>query len=149
MTLSIDVISYNHGLDDGISERDNGLETHLDQNVSHVLETALGPISPLVPTPVVEQVVIYLSVVYQDVLGKLGRVIVEKVAQRFDDLGDNGSEVGIIFWQFLRERYEGIKRPGLSSREKNSEITESKCVYLEGRDMELADATRRECLGLL
>jgi hypothetical protein len=45
----------------------------------------------------IEQVVIYRFVVYQDVLRELGRIVVEEVPERFDDLGENGGETGIVF----------------------------------------------------
>jgi hypothetical protein len=88
-------------------------ETRLDQNVSHIPEPTLSPISPLIPAPVFEQVVVYRIVVYENVMCELGRIVVEQVAECFDDLGDGGSEIGVIFRQFLRERDEGIKRPCL------------------------------------
>lgn len=91
------------------------VETRLDQNISHVLEPTLSPISPIIPVPVFEQVVVYRFVVYQDVLCEFGRIIVEKVAECFDDLGDSSSEIGVVFRQFLRERDQGIERPCLSS----------------------------------
>lgn len=87
------------------------METRLDQNISHVPEPTLSPISPIIPVPVFEQVVVYRFVVYQDVLSEFGRIIVEKVAECFDDLGDSSSEIGVVFRQFLRERDQRIKRP--------------------------------------
>jgi hypothetical protein len=77
------------------------VETRLDQNVSHVPESTLRPISPLIPVPIFEQVVVYRFVVYQDMLCEFGRIVVEKVAECFDDLSDGGGEIGIVFWQFL------------------------------------------------
>jgi hypothetical protein len=91
------------------------VETRLDQNVSHVPEPTLSPISPLIPVPVFEQVVVYRFVVYQDMLCEFGRIVVEKVAECFDDLSDGDGEIGIVFRQFLRERDEAIKRPCLLS----------------------------------
>ena len=67
--------------------------------------------------PMVEQVVIYRFVVYQNVLGELRRIVVKKVAECFDDLSDYGGEIGIVFRQFFRECDEGIKRPSLLTRE--------------------------------
>jgi hypothetical protein len=91
------------------------VETRLDQNVSHVPEPTLSPISPLIPVPIFEQVVVYRFVVYQDMLCEFGRIVVEKVAECFDDLGDGDGEIGIVFRQFLRERDEAIKCPCLLS----------------------------------
>jgi hypothetical protein len=47
--------------------------------------------------PTIEQVVVYRFAVNQDVLRELGRIVVEKVTERFDDLGENGGETGIVF----------------------------------------------------
>ena len=94
MTLSIDAISCGHRLD---SDAKKAMCTRLDQNVSHVLKPPLSPISSLVPMPMVEQVFVYRFVVYQDVLRELGRIVVQKVTERFDDLSDNGCETGVVF----------------------------------------------------
>jgi hypothetical protein len=47
--------------------------------------------------PVIKQVFVHRFVVYRDVLRELGRIVVQKVTERFDDLSDNGCEVGIVF----------------------------------------------------
>lgn len=47
--------------------------------------------------PIVEQVFVYWFVVYRDVLCELGRIVVQKVTERFDDLSDNGCEIGVVF----------------------------------------------------
>ena len=73
------------------------MDTRLDQNVRHVLEPTLSPVSPLIPMPMVEQVFVHRLAVYQDVLRKLGRIIVQKVTERFYDLSDNRREIGIVF----------------------------------------------------
>jgi len=69
--------------------------------------------------PIIEQVVVHRFVVYQDVLREFGRIVVEKVTERFDDLGDGGGEIVGVFWKLLGERDEGIERPCLLSREKS------------------------------
>lgn len=51
---------------------------------------------------------------------ELGRVIVKKVTQSLDDLSDGSGEIDIMFRQFFRERDKGIKRPSLSSHEKET-----------------------------
>ena len=79
-----------------------GLDTRLDKNISHVPKPPLGPISPLVPVPVIEQVFVYRLVVYQDVLSDFRWIVVEKVAERFDDLCDGKGESNVLFGQFLR-----------------------------------------------
>ena len=117
ITLSIDVISYGRGLDD--IRRCEEVETRLDQNVSHVSEPTLSSISPLIPMPVIQQVVVHRFAVYRNVLGEFGRIVVEQVTECFDDLGDGSGEIGVVFWQFFRERDEGIKCPCLLSREEN------------------------------
>jgi hypothetical protein len=61
----------------------------------------------------VEQVVVYLFIVYQNVLCEFRGVVVEKVTECFDDLGNSGSKVGVMFWQLLREGDERIKCPCL------------------------------------
>lgn len=53
--------------------------------------------------PVIEQVVIHRFVVYQDVVHEFGGIVVEKVTERFDDLGKGSGEIGVVFWQLLRE----------------------------------------------
>lgn len=73
------------------------MNTRLNYNVSHVLEPALSPISSLIPMPMIEQVFVHGFVVYQGVLREFGRIVVQKVTERFDDLGDNGCEIGIVF----------------------------------------------------
>ena len=119
MMLSIDVISCGRVLDRHQRARraKRGLETRLDQNVSHVLEPTLSPVSPLIPMPVIEQVLIHRFVVYQDVLREFDRIVVEKITERFDELGDGSGEIVVVFWQLLGERDEGIERPCLLSRE--------------------------------
>jgi hypothetical protein len=67
--------------------------------------------------PMIEQVFVHRFVVYRDVVRELGRIVVQKVTERFDDLSDNGCEIGIVFRQFLRESDEGIEGPRLLSRE--------------------------------
>ena len=47
--------------------------------------------------PMVDQVVIHRLVVYQDMLRELRRIVVEKIAECFDYLSDNGGEIGIVF----------------------------------------------------
>lgn len=47
--------------------------------------------------PMIEQVFVHRFVVYQDVLRELGRIVVQKVTERFDDLSDDRSEIGIVF----------------------------------------------------
>jgi hypothetical protein len=47
--------------------------------------------------PMIEQVFVHRFFVYQDVLREFGRIVVQEVTQRFDDLGDNGCEIGIVF----------------------------------------------------
>ena len=47
--------------------------------------------------PMIEQVFVYRFVVYRDVLRELGRIVVQKVAERFDDLSDSRCEIGIVF----------------------------------------------------
>ena len=59
------------------------------------------------------QVVVYRFIVYQNVLRQFGRVVVEKVTECFDYLGDSCSEIGIVLWQLLGEGNEGIERPCL------------------------------------
>lgn len=51
--------------------------------------------------PVIEQVLIHRFVVYQDVLREFGRIVVEKITERFDELGDGSGEIVVMFWQFL------------------------------------------------
>jgi hypothetical protein len=110
--LSIDVISCDHSWRRR-REREEGLGTRLDQDIGHILEPPLSPISLLIPSPIAEQVVVYWLVVYQNVLWKFRRVVVEKIAERFDDLGDSSGEIGVVFRQLLREGDEGIERPCL------------------------------------
>jgi hypothetical protein len=69
--------------------------------------------------PVIEQVLIHRFVVYQDVLREFGRIVVEKITERFDELGDGSGKIVVMFWQLFRERDEGIKRPCLLSREES------------------------------
>lgn len=45
----------------------------------------------------IEQVFVHRFVVYRDVLRELGRIVVQKVAERFDDLSDSRCEIGIMF----------------------------------------------------
>jgi hypothetical protein len=47
--------------------------------------------------PTIEQVFVHRFVVYRDVLRELGRIVVQKITERFDDLGDNSCEIGIVF----------------------------------------------------
>ena len=117
ITLSIDVISCGPWVGSRLLDGAKRIvvETHLDQNISHVLEPTLSAVSPVIPVPVFEQVVVYHFVVYQDVLCEFGRIIVEKVAECFDNLSDNSSETGVMFRQFFRERDQRIKRPCLLS----------------------------------
>lgn len=72
------------------------MDTRLDQNVSHVLEPTLSPISPLVPMPTIEQVFVHRFVVYRDVLRELGRIVVQKITERFDNLSENRCEIGVV-----------------------------------------------------
>lgn len=97
------------------------------------------------------QVVVYRFIVYQNVLRQFGRVVVEKVTECFDYLGDSCSEIGIVLWQLLGEGNEGIERPCLLLSEwMEGNETASKCIqYLEGRDVELPNVTRGEGPGLL
>jgi len=69
--------------------------------------------------PVIEQVLVHRFVVYRDVLREFGGIVVEKVAERFDDLGEGSGEIDIVFWQLFGERDERVKRPCLLSREKS------------------------------
>jgi hypothetical protein len=114
--LSIDVISCDHRLH-SIRRYEEVLYTRLDKNISDVLERTLSPISALVPMPMLEQVVIHRFVVYQDVFHELRRIVIEEIAECFNDLSDNGGEVGIVFRQILRETDEGVERPSLLSCE--------------------------------
>lgn len=68
--------------------------------------------------PVIEQVLVHRFVVYRDVLREFGGIVVEKVAERIDDLGEGSGEIDVMFWQLFGERDEGVKRPCLLSREK-------------------------------
>ena len=47
--------------------------------------------------PMIEQVFVHRFVVYRDVLRELGRIVVQKVTERFDDLSDSRCEIGIVF----------------------------------------------------
>ena len=51
-------------------------------------------------------------------LREFGRIVVEKVTERIDDLGEGSGEIDVVLWQLFRERDEGIKCPCLLSREK-------------------------------
>jgi len=62
----------------------------------------LGPISRLVSMPILEHVVVNWFVIYQHVLFELRWIVVQKVAERLDDLGDGGGKAAIVFRQFLR-----------------------------------------------
>lgn len=53
--------------------------------------------------PIIEQVVVHRFVVYRDVLREFGRIVVQKVTERFDDLGDGGGEIVVMFWKLLGE----------------------------------------------
>jgi len=47
--------------------------------------------------PMIKQVFVHRFVVYRDVLCELGRIVVQKVSECFDDLSDNRCEIGIVF----------------------------------------------------
>jgi hypothetical protein len=65
-----------HRLDNIGGDAEKVMDTRLDQNVSHVLEPTLSPISPLIPMPMIEQVFVHRFVVYRDVMRELGRIII-------------------------------------------------------------------------
>jgi hypothetical protein len=65
-----------HRLDNIGGDAKEAMDTRLDQNVSHVLESTLSPISPLIPMPMIEQVFVHRFVVYRDVMRELGRIII-------------------------------------------------------------------------
>jgi hypothetical protein len=82
--------------------------------------------------PIIEQVVIYRLVIYKDVLCELRRIIVKEITECLDELRDGSGEIGVVLRQLFRERDEGIKRPGLLSRERaegGGERTASEGIY--------------------
>jgi hypothetical protein len=46
--------------------------------------------------PTIEQVFVHRFVVYRYVLRELGRIVVQKITERFDDLGENRCEIDIV-----------------------------------------------------
>lgn len=49
-------------------------------------------VSPLIPTPIVEQVLIHRAFFDKDMLSQLGGIIVEEIAQNVNNLCDGLSE---------------------------------------------------------
>ena len=65
-------------------------------------------VSAFIPPPALENVVVYASFIYQDVLCKLCGVIIEEVAQGVDRLGDRRGEERVLLREFLGEGDKGI-----------------------------------------
>ena len=70
-------------------------------------------VSALVPTPILEQILVYWTFFDEDVLGQLGGVIVEEIAQNVNNLCDSLSEERILLRKFFRESYQALEGPSL------------------------------------
>lgn len=66
-------------------------------------------VSPLVPAPIVEQILVYWPLFDEDVLGQLGGIIVEEIAQNVDDLCDSLGEKCILLRKLFRESHQTLE----------------------------------------
>lgn len=77
--------------------------THLVERVYQITQILLHIIAALIPSPVSEQVIIDVSLIYEYVLGKLDRIIVKQASQCINNLRDSPREIGLLFREILRE----------------------------------------------
>jgi len=60
-------------------------------------------VSALVPTPIIEQVLVYRAFFDEDVLSQPRGIIVEEIAQNVNNLCDSLGEKRILFRKFFRK----------------------------------------------
>lgn len=74
---------------------------YLVKHIDHFPQTPLYPISTVIPFPTPKYVVVDATLVDKDMLGKLGRVIIQQVAEGVYNLCDRRREERVLFWQLL------------------------------------------------
>lgn len=74
---------------------------YLVQDINHFPQTSLYPVSTFVPFPTPKYVVVDGALIYKDMLGKLGRVVVQQVAECIHNLCDCRRKERVLFWQLL------------------------------------------------
>lgn len=74
---------------------------YLVQDINHFSQTSLYSISTIVPFPTSKYVDIGAELIHKDMLDKLGRVVIQQVAEGIYNLCDCRRKERVLFWQLL------------------------------------------------